>query len=159
MNRLFNFSAFMLLILLLTCQICNTSCGVTKIQHDTTLTVALLSANPWKFDEYIGVEGNRNVRYVRGAAENNVDYENHYIIFNSDFTGGLYDPNFNYLNPLTWSFTDSSNTKIVMTINFPTGPVTVTWNHIFYKNRSLVYDQSWTQNGINAHLQIVQTPK
>ena len=180
MARFFSFSFVILFILLSTVQVTSTSCTkeqlvhdtLTKTVHDTTIkiqndtisrdtaiTVQLLTANSWKYDEYIGVEGNAKVVYVRGAAGNNVNYDNQYITFSSNGTGGLYDPKYSYLNPLTWNFTDPSNTKLVMTVNFPTGPVLVNWDHIFYKNGKLIYDQYWTQNGTNAHLQIVQSPK
>jgi hypothetical protein len=180
MTRFFSFSFVILFILLSTVQVTSTSCTkeelvhdtVTKTVHDTTikiqhdtisrdtaLTVQLLTANSWKIQEYKGVEGNINVLYVRGASNNtNVNYDIEYLTFNNNGTGSYYDPN-NYTSPLTWSFVNSDNTKLVMTINFPSGPNVVTWDHIFYKNKSLIYDQYWTKGTVNSHTQMIRIPR
>jgi hypothetical protein len=180
MARFFSFSFIILFILLSTVQVTSTSCTkeelvhdtvtktlhdtVIKVQHDTisrdtALTVQILTANSWKLQEYKGVEGNTNVVYIRGAAGNNVNYDNEYITFNSNGTGGYYDPNYNYTSPLTWNFVNTDNTKLIMTINFPTGAEVVTWDHIIYKNKSLMFDQYWTKGTVNSHTQNIRIPR
>ena len=165
---------FGIIILLFSLQVGMSSCTkekieyetIVKIQHDTVikktdtaLTVQLLTANSWKLQEYIGNEGNNKVSYVRGGSGNTINHDNEYIFFRADNTGGYYDPNANVTNALTWNFANTSNTKIIYTVNFPTGATVITWDHIFYKNGSLVYDQYYTQGTMNSHTQNIRIPR
>jgi len=163
-----------IIILLFSLQVGTSSCTkekieydtIVKIQHDTTikttdtaLTVQLLTANSWKLQEYLGNEGNNKVFYVRGGSGNTFNYDNEYIFFRADNTGGYFDPNVGVTNSLTWNFANDSKTKIIYTVSFPTGATVITWDHIFYKNGSLVFDQYYTQGTMNSHTQNIRIPK
>jgi hypothetical protein len=129
------------------------------INKDTALTLQILTANPWKLQEYKGVVGGSNVYYLRGGTGNNVNYDNENIVFRADKTGTYYD-NFNTPIPLTWDFADATNTKIIYTVQFISpGATVITWDNIVYKDRSLKYSQSWTQGTTNSHTYNVRIPK
>ena len=60
---------------------------VTIVKQDTALSVELLTANPWKLQEYRGVEGNMEIYYLRRSTNNTGSFDNEYISFNADKTG------------------------------------------------------------------------
>ncbi|MBD0332911.1 MAG: hypothetical protein ICV66_09655, partial [Chitinophagaceae bacterium] len=62
-----------------------TSC--TKDKEDTTVTLKILTANAWKYQEIRGVLGNTIIYYLRGGSSNLQNFDNEYILFREDKTG------------------------------------------------------------------------
>ena len=131
----------------------------TVIIKDTALTVAILTAHPWKLQETKGLRGTTFVSYVRGAANNSETFDNEYIVFNADKTGLYMDHN-GYPAPLTWDFANTGHTKLVYNANFILpGLTTITWDNISYKDGKLRYAQSWTQGTTKSHSYDIRIPR
>lgn len=170
MRKLLGLSSLLGFIILLTMQTGVSSCTkevvkvdtLTKIdtvviQQDTTVTLAILTANKWRSQEIRGVIGNDTIVYQRGGTNNTQDYDNEYIQFNADGTGILYDAA-GTTHQTTWSFSDSSHTKLTFIV-FNPAPIpsqTVTYDNLRYKNKALLFDQYWSYQGINSHAQLIR---
>ena len=163
MKKIFSLSFITLTGLLFILQASVVSCKKEKVVYvskDTAVTAQILTANSWKSQEHRGVEGGAKVLYVRGATSGNtVNYDTEYMAFNSNGTGTHDNPGIGVL-PLTWTFGNADNTKLIITITNPSGSsVVVTWDNLRYKNGSLYYDQYWTQGTIHSHTQDIRIPK
>lgn len=171
MRKLLGLSSFLGFVILLTMQTGMTSCTkevvkidtLTKVdtivKQDTTVTPALLTAYKWKTKEIIGVIGNNITYYERGGSNNTENYDNEYIQFNTDGTGVLYDAA-GTLHQTTWSFSDSSYKKLTFVV-FNPSPIpsqNVTWDNLRFKNNQLLFDQYWSYQGINSHVQFIRLP-
>ncbi|MBS1600059.1 MAG: hypothetical protein JST75_17670 [Bacteroidetes bacterium] len=133
----------------------------TLQKKDTVLTEAILTANPWKVQEVRALFGNNSeIFYLRGASSGNTaNFDNEYITLNSDHTG-LYVDNNGGASTLTWIYTtaDPANPKVIWIWNLPS-PVTVTWEHVYYKNAALHYDEYYNQGGTNILTAEIRIPK
>ncbi|MGZ3924477.1 MAG: hypothetical protein ACXVBJ_11960, partial [Flavisolibacter sp.] len=125
---------------------------------DTSITVQLLTANPWKLKEIRGVSSNTAFYYSRGGSYTGQNYDNEYITFTTNKTGTYIDPN-GYPSALTWDFAGTDSSKITYIVAFPTITTTVHWENLRYKNGSLYYDEYYTQNNINEHAHGQRIPK
>jgi hypothetical protein len=125
---------------------------------DTALTPAILTANSWKYQEIRATFGGSYIYYLRGGSNNTQSFDNEYVTFNSDHTG-LYSDNAGGQTTLTWNFTDASNTTLVWIWNVSPTPVTVTWEHLSFKNGAIHYDEFFTQNGENELSSATRVPK
>ena len=131
----------------------------TIIKKDTSITLQLLTANPWKIKELRGVFNNTPYYYLRGGTNTGINYDNEYITFNANKTGSYVDPN-GYSSVMTsWDFVGTDSSKITFVIAFPTVTTTLHWENLRYKNGALYYDEYYSQNGNNAHEQAVRIPK
>jgi len=128
------------------------------VRTDTILSVQILTANSWKLEEERGVDGNNILYYVRGGSSNTESFDNEYITFNATGTGTYVDPN-GGTSTLTWNFTDSTYTSIVYLVQFPSLPTTITWNNLVYKNKSISYDEYFTQSGVNCQNEAIRIVK
>ncbi|WP_298739510.1 hypothetical protein [uncultured Chitinophaga sp.] len=119
---------------------------------DTTVTTEILTANSWKIQEIRGVTGNANVYYKRGntANTNTQNFDNEYITFRADKTGTYVDNNGGQ-SSLTWDFTNAAHTTLSVTVNFPSGTIAMTWDHLCYRNKSIKYEEFYTSKGVNSH--------
>jgi len=104
------------------------------------------------------VDGNTILYYVRGGSTNTDDFDNEYITFNANGTGTYVDPN-GGTSTLTWNFTDSTYTSIVYLVQFPSLPTTITWNNLVYKNKSISYDEYFSESGVNAENETIRIVK
>ena len=128
----------------------------TLVIKDTAISLQLITANSWKMQELIGVQGNTMLNYQRGAAGNTVNYDADNITFNSNGTGTYVD-GAGASHAITWNFTNSTNTQITWVISDPGTPSeTIVYDNIRYKNKQLLFDQYWTYNGLNAHAQAIR---
>ena len=100
----------------------------------------LLIAHSWKIQELRWLDQGILYHYQRGIPGNGDIVANEAIQFNADKTGKTHDN-----TPLTWEFMDAAKTKLKFTINFPTGPVIVNWEHMVIKESSLTYAEFWTR--------------
>jgi hypothetical protein len=137
---------------------------VTKIQKDTLvikdtlLTTAILTANPWQYEELRGLVANSTSYYLRGVSDTSAHIQNAFYTFNSNNTGSLVD-NYGTQTTLTWNFSDATNKTIIWTWNLPT-PVVVTWENIFYKNGALNFSEHYvTSGGANEISSVILIPK
>lgn len=177
MKKIFGLSIFTAFIALFTMQVGFVSCSkdkdtitvrdtikvtdtVTVKPVDTTVTTQILTANGWKIQEIRGVTGNANLYYQRGntANTNTQSFDNEYITFKSDKTGTYVDNNGGQSN-LTWDFANAQNTTLTITVFFPSGTITMTWDHLCYKNKSIKYEEFFTSKGVNSHSYGVRIPK
>ena len=132
---------------------------VTVLQKDTALTMDILTANPWKLQEYKGISNGMNLYYYRGGTNNTESFDNEYIVFKSDKTGTYYTNSSDTPMPLTWEFASTSNTKIVYTVVIRGNPRVVTWDDIVYKNKSLKFTQSWSTPQATSFTYNIRIPK
>lgn len=131
----------------------------TIIQKDTTVNMQIITANPWKIQEIRGVKGtNKTIYYLRGATGNTDNFDNEYIVFNTDKTGTYTDNNGGKSN-LTWDFATSDSSRIVYTVSFPGNPVTLNWSNLSFKDGRLKYEEYYTNAGVNVHSYGIRIPK
>jgi len=132
---------------------------VTVIQKDTTVNMQIITANPWKIQEIRGVKGtNKTIYYLRGATGNTDNFDNEYIVFNTDKTGTYTDNNGGKSN-LTWDFATADSSRIVYTVSFPGSPVTLNWSNLSFKDGRLKYEEYYTNAGVNVHSYGIRIPK
>lgn len=124
---------------------------------DTAVTLEILTANPWKLLEVRALVANGPVLYLRGGSANTLNFDNEFITFNPNHTG-VYTDNFGTSTTLSWNFTDATNTTLQWTWNLST-PVVITWEHLFYKNAALHYDEYYNQSGTNTLGAEIRIPK
>jgi hypothetical protein len=132
----------------------------TVIIKDTAISLELLTANSWKMQEVRGVIGNTILYYQRGGTGNTENYDNEYITFNTNKTGILFDAN-NATHQITWDFANTALTKLTIVVQNPAplASQTMVYENLRYKNKALLFDQYWTYNGTNSHVQVIRTPK
>jgi hypothetical protein len=130
----------------------------TLQEKDTTLTAAILTANPWKISVVRATVGGYYVYYQRGGSNNTQNFDNEYMTFNANNTG-TYTDNTGVQTSFTWNFTDVAHTNLVWVWNL-SSPVTVTWENIAYDNASIRYTEYYyTQFGGNTLSSCVRIPK
>jgi len=141
-----------IMALLLSLQMGMTSCSQDDDDiQDTTMTTAILTAQPWKLKEQQGVVAGNVVVYVRGAAGNNANYDNEYYTFLSNGTGTYKDSDGTTTYPFTWSFTNSTNTKMGIAMTLPSGVRNIVWDNVSHgTGGTLKYNEYWSQNGVTA---------
>ncbi|MDF2188784.1 hypothetical protein [Paraflavitalea sp. CAU 1676] len=110
--------------------------------------------------ELRGVLGNSIRYYSRGGNSNTESFDNEYITFNKDNTG-TYVQNNGIQRSITWSFSNEAHTKLTLTLYNTPATFTVTWDNIRYKNKSLYYDDYYTDGNLylNEHSQQIRTPR
>jgi hypothetical protein len=123
---------------------------------DTMLTAQILCANQWKYQIYRGVFGGDSVVYYRGGTSNTFNYDNDYIEFHNDGsrTGFSQDAN-GYSHQITeWQFTNTDHTQLTFKWYVTNSSIYhfVTWDNIRYKNKSLMYDEYYHDNYVNANV-------
>jgi len=131
----------------------------TLIIKDTAISLELLTANAWKMQEIRGVIGSEIIFYQRGGTTNTENYDNEFIRFNADNTGSLYDAN-GAIHQIVWAFSNEAKTKITFVVSNP-APLesqTVIYENVRYKNKALLFDQYWTYNNVNSHVQVIRIP-
>lgn len=131
----------------------------TIIIKDTAISLQLLTANSWKMQEILGVQGNNQIYYKRGGTANTESFDADYIKFNADKTG-VYVDGHSASHQITWDFSNSSNTKVTFTVSNPAplNSQTVVYDNLRYKNGALLFDQYWTYNNVNSHAQAIRLP-
>jgi len=180
MKAFLGLSAFSITIFLFTLQTGVTSCTKETISHDTVtvikkdtlikkdtviikdtaLTIEILTANSWKMQEMRGVLGSTNRYYLKGGTSNTESFDNEYITFNQNNTG-TYVQNDGTQRSITWSITNGTYAKIVWTLYNTPATFSITWDNIRYKNKSLYYDDYYTDGNLNLneHSQQIRIPK
>jgi hypothetical protein len=129
---------------------------------DTAMSEAILTANAWKIQEVQGVLEGTIIFYIRGGSSNTGNYDNDYYVFRPDKTGFSIDAVNGTHNISRWEFANPEKTKLVFTyFNVPSISSTITWDNIRYKNKSLHYDNYYTDNNTNMdyHGQEIRTPR
>ncbi len=173
MKKFLSLSSLFIFIIFLSVQTSLTSCTKevteydtvtvtqtdTLVITDTTVTTAILTANAWKMQEFRGVIGNSITLYERGGTSNTENYDNEYIRFNADGTGTLFDA-VGTTHALTWAFESGTTTQLSFVVSnpSPTPSQTVVYDNLRYKNKSLLFDQYWSYEGLNSHTQAVRIP-
>jgi hypothetical protein len=162
------FSSLFILAALLICTVGTTSCTKTDTvtrtdtfnlpEKDTLVTAAILTANPWEATYDRASIGGNIVIYVRGASGNTVDLDNEYITFNAN-GAGVYTDNSGTQTNFTWSYPDSSYTKLVWIWNLSPQPVTVTWEHLSYHDGAIQYTEYYDESGTEALSSEIRIPK
>jgi len=140
-----------------------TSCKKdTVIIKDTVLTEDLLTAHPWKMQELRGVLEGTVLFYSRGGSGNTINYDNDYVVFNTDKTGYGVD-GANATHDIShWELLTTDKTTLVFTIyNTPSITSVITWDNIRYKNGNMYYDDYYTDNYVDKdfHGQEIRIPK
>jgi len=127
----------------------------TVLRKDTLVTAEILTANSWKVQEDRAMVANSPVFYQRGGSSNTINLDNEYITFNTDHTGLYFGADGNSYS-LTWDFVNA--TSIEWDWNF--GPtIHVVWEHVYFKNGALHYDEYYTMGGNNVLGAIIRVPK
>ena len=164
------FSSLVIFVVMLTCSYGITSCTKTTIktdtitvtktdtlqEKDTTLTTAILTANPWKAIYDRATVGGNMLFYQRGGTNNTMNLDNEYITFKSDNTG-VYTDNSGTQATFTWHFTNATNTSIELLSNLSSN-VNV-WENISYDDNALHYTDYLIANGITTLSTEVRVPK
>lgn len=125
---------------------------------DTAISTALLASTPWKLQELRALQDNYPIYYLRGSNESTLDFDQEYVVFNSDKTGTYFD-SYAIPFPLTWDFANASQTSIQFTIQYPSGPRVVTWEHIIYRNGAIRYGEYYKDGSVNTNAQGIRIPK
>ena len=119
--------------------------------------VEILTSHKWQIDEIRFLQENIPYYYKRGASGgNNINYDSEYIKFNTDKTGERSDDNLVY--PFTWDFIDDEKTKIKILLQ-EDKMLTVIWENIIYKEKSLKYSEYYNKIGTNSLAVATRTPK
>lgn len=174
MQKIFGLSVFLFTLLLLSFQASISSCSKDKtiydtvtvikkdtvVIKDTVLSLAILTASPWKLQELRGVSAGNAVYYKRGGTGNTQNFDNEYYTFRTDKTGTYTDAN-TALHPFTWDFANDARTQLTITLLNTPATYTITWDNIRYKNANLYYDEYYRDGntGANAHFQGIRMPK
>jgi hypothetical protein len=129
------------------------------VNTDTTVTLQILTANPWQLQSILGVTDDSVVYYTRGG-QYNEDFDAQLYTFNANQTGTFLD-GAGGSHTFTWTWSNSTNTQITMIISNPSPlpAMTNVFDNLRYKNSSLLFDQYWTYEGISSHSQCVMTPQ
>jgi hypothetical protein len=132
----------------------------TVVIKDTAISLELLTSKSWKLEEILGVQGNAIIYYKRGGNSNTANYSNDYITFNANKTG-IYVDAAAASHSITWDFINNDISKLMLIIANPAplASQTVVYENMRYKNGALLFDQYWTYNNINAHFQVIRTPR
>ncbi|MEJ0107155.1 MAG: hypothetical protein WDO19_33530 [Bacteroidota bacterium] len=133
----------------------------TLIIKDTVLTAEILTAHPWKYQEYRGVWGGDDFVYIRGGGSNTKNFDTDYIVFYSDGTGNHRDIEGNDHLIKEWQFVNNEHTKLTFKYYNLLIEDFFTWDNIRYKNNALRYDEYFHDNylNINVHDQSVRIPQ
>jgi hypothetical protein len=127
---------------------------------DTAVSLAIITANPWKIQEDRGVVGGSLLYYLRGGSNNTQNFDNEYIVFNANKTGTHFENN-GIQRPITWDFANADQTKLIWTLSNTPATFSITWDNLRYKNKSLHFDQYYTDGntGNHAHSHQIRIPK
>ena len=121
------------------------------------ITISTITANKWMIEETKSVLGGNIVYYLRGGSSNTINFDDEHYKFNVDFTGSHQEDN-TIQRPITWSFLNAENTKLI--IHFTNTPANfdVIWENIRTKNSKLYYDEYFTDGntGKNSHGQFIR---
>ena len=131
----------------------------TLIIKDTAFSAELLTAHPWRLQEVLGVVANDNLFYVRGGSNNTESFDNEFITFNTNKTG-VHTFNNGMQASFTWQFVNAEHTKLTWTVYNTPATFTYTWDNIRYKNKSIYFDQYYTDGntGKRSHSQNIRIP-
>lgn len=117
----------------------------------------ILTAQPWQIAEIRFLQQNEMYYYKRGATTgNNINFDIEYYKFNKDKTGERSDNN--EVFPFTWDFIDAEKTKIRIEV-MEGKPLTIIWENIVYKEKSLKYSEYYNRNGYNSLAVATRVPK
>jgi len=178
LKKMLCFSSLAIVVVMLTCSYGITSCTKTTIktdtitvikkdtitvtktdtlqEKDTTLTTAILTANPWKAIYDRATVGGNMFFYQRGGTTNTMNLDNEYITFKSDNTG-VYTDNSGTQATFTWHFTDATNTSILAQWN--SSSTTFSWENISYDDNAIHYTEYTTISGTTTLSTEVRIPK
>jgi hypothetical protein len=159
LKKLFYLSPLSFVLIVLLCPAVNTSCTktnadtvtVTKTdtlkvaEKDTLITTAILTANSWKAIYDRASVGGDSLFYVRGGTGNTIDLDNEYETFNANGTG-IYTDNNGNQTTFTWTWSDSTYTRLSWVWNLET-PITVRWENLYYDDAAIHYTEYYIQNG------------
>ena len=171
----FSSVGFALAMAMVICSVSTTSCTktntitktdtVTKTdsilvpEKDTLVTTAILTANSWEAIYDRAMVGGEMLFYMRGATSGNtMDLDNEYITFNSNGSGIYTEPS-GTQDSFTWSYSDSSYTKLVWIWNISPQPVTVTWENLSYHDDAIHYTEWYVRNGDTTLGSEIRTPR
>ncbi len=104
----------------------------------------ILTYKPWMMQEEYDLENNVLNKYERGASGNTVNYDNELLTFANGGSGSFKDIQGNTY-PISWSFQNSEQTKMMVTIQFPGGNVPLNYNMVQLSDSSF----SMTFNRVN----------
>jgi hypothetical protein len=132
----------------------------TVILKDTAFSAELLTVNAWRLKEVLGVVGNESLFYLRGGSNNTENFDNEYIRFSSDKTG-VHTFNNGVQAVITWKFENEDHTKLTWAVYNTPATFTYTWDNIRYKNKSIYFDQYYTDGntGKRSHSQNIRIPR
>ncbi len=142
----------------------STSCKKDKetiyVNEFTPITVSLITANKWMFQEGRGVRGGSLFYYLRGGSSNTESLDNEYIQLNTNNTGISHEQS-GVERQITWSFDNSDNSK--MTVNYTNTPAnySIHWENLRCKDNKLYYDEYFTDGntGQNCQTNAIRIPK
>ncbi len=125
------------------------SCKKTDVSTNkkTSSVEDLLLAHTWKMQE-LRVQQSNNVfvYYNRGGTTNTANYDADSLKFNAGNTGIYYNQGSQV--PFTWSFTDPSETRMTMVVNFST-PLTLRIENIFVGETTFYFGEYYVYGGIS----------
>lgn len=103
----------------------------------------LLTSHSWKAEKVWAQVGNTPLFYEAGNPSSTLKLEFEFVTFEKDGTG-IFSDNHGVKSPFTWSFSDSTQTKLSMKIQF-LPPVTATWDILTLKKNKLIYVEKYNQ--------------
>lgn len=110
----------------------------------TKTKTEILTYKPWIMEEEYDMEGNVLNIYERGASGNTMNYDNELLTFNQSNTGSFKDI-YGNTYPISWNFANAMQTKMTVTIHFPSTSVQHTYNMVQLSDSSF----SMTFNRVN----------
>jgi hypothetical protein len=126
--------ALFLLITFCSCEKSNDSPSTPTSRKTKT---EILTHKPWIMQEAYHMEANVVNSYNRGANNNTINYDIEVLTLKIDNTGTLNDI-FGKTYPVSWSFSNAEQTKMQLTIHFPSA------NALHNYNMVQISDSSWS---------------
>ena len=126
----------------------------------TPITLAVVTANKWMFQEIRGVRGSDIFTYVRGGSSNSENLDDEYLDFHNDYTVTIHEQS-GFVRTIAWEFSNSDNSKITFHyINTPAN-FDLYYDNIRCKDNKLYFDEYYTDGnlGWNSHTQDIRIPK
>ena len=125
----------------------------------TPMTLSILTANKWMYQEIRGVRDGNIFYYLRGGSSNSEDLDDEFIEFYADGTAN-YHAQSGFERTITWDF---SNNDTKITLHFTNTPANfdVYWDNVRVKDGKWYFDEYYTDGnlGWNAHSQNIRIPK
>lgn len=120
-----------------------------NIKHSLLTKTELLLKKPWIVQEVRTLETNTLTKYERGAAGNDINYDNEVLTFTSATEGTLKDI-YGVTSAFNWTFTNPAQTKMQLTIHYATEEAVLQYNMVAISNDNFSATLNYATHGVNV---------